>query len=172
MSELLKVNEIFLSIQGEGTRAGLPCAFVRLAGCNLRCQWCDTQYAWTEGRTMSVEEIAASVAEFGCPRVELTGGEPLVQPPSTVLLRRLADTGYQTLLETNGSLDLSPVDRRVVKIVDVKCPSAGQGESFHWPNLELLLPMDEVKFVIADRTDFDYAVGVVRRHEASRGDAR
>ena len=168
MSEMLKVNEIFLTLQGEGARAGLPCSLVRLAGCNLRCRWCDTRYAWTDGKSMSLSQVLGRVAELACPRVELTGGEPMSQPAAVELLRRLAEAGYETLLETNGSLDLSAVDARVVKIVDFKCPFSGQAESFHWPNLHHLMPRDEAKFVLADRGDFDFAAAVVREHELTR----
>lgn len=165
MAEMLKVNEIFLSLQGEGTRAGLPCSFVRLAGCNLRCKWCDTAYAWTDGQDMSVENVLHRLEELACPRAEVTGGEPMFQPLTVELLRRLAEGGYEALLETNGSLDLAPVDSRVVKIVDFKCPSSGQAESFLRSNIELLTPRDEVKFVLADSQDFDFAVDVIHRHD-------
>jgi 7-carboxy-7-deazaguanine synthase len=168
MAEMLKVNEIFLSLQGEGTRAGLPCSFVRLAGCNLRCKWCDTAYAWTDGQEMSVENVLHRLEELACPRVEVTGGEPMIQPLTVELLRQLVEGGYETLLETNGSLDLAPVDGRVVKIVDFKCPSSGQAESFLRSNIDLLTPRDEVKFVLADSEDFDFAVDVIRRHDLCR----
>ena len=165
MAEMLKVNEIFLSLQGEGTRTGLPCSFVRLAGCNLRCKWCDTAYAWTDGQEMSVQNVLHRLEELACPRVEVTGGEPMIQPLTVELLRRLVEGGYETLLETNGSLDLAPVDGRVVKIVDFKCPSSGQAESFLRSNIDLLTPRDEVKFVLAGSEDFDFAVDVIRRHD-------
>ncbi len=151
------VNEIFRSIQGEGTRAGLPCVLVRLTGCNLQCNWCDTEYARAEGRSMTLDQIAARVRELNCPRVEVTGGEPLVQAATRKLLRRLCDQGYEVLLETNGSRSLAPVDPRVVKIVDVKCPSSGMAGKNHWENFEYLSTRDEVKFVIAGREDFDFA---------------
>lgn len=164
MDEVLSVNEIFLSLQGEGTRAGLPCAFVRLAGCNLRCRWCDTQYAWAPGQNMPLSAVLRQVADLDCRRVEVTGGEPMAQAATPGLLSRLCNAGFETLLETNGSLDLSRVDARVVKIVDVKCPSSGHGDSFLPANLELLLDHDEVKFVLADRADFDYAAAFISRH--------
>lgn len=148
---------MFRSLQGEGTRAGLPCSFVRLGGCNLRCAWCDTRYAWEGGRMMSVDETLRQVAELGCRRVELTGGEPLLQEGALELLRRLCDLGYETLLETNGSVDVSAVDRRVVKIVDFKCPSSGQTAHNRYENAQALTARDEVKFVLADRADFDFA---------------
>lgn len=162
--DLLKVSEIFRSIQGEGTRAGLPCTMVRLAGCNLRCTWCDTRYAWDEGREMSVAEVLGAVDRLQCPRVELTGGEPLLQKPADGLLRALCDAGYETLLETNGTRPLDAVDPRVVKIVDVKCPSSGCAEETLWDQIENLNPRDEIKFVIASREDFVYA----RKSLASR----
>jgi 7-carboxy-7-deazaguanine synthase len=168
MNETLKVNEIFRSLQGEGVRAGMPCAFVRLAGCNLRCTWCDTQYAWDEGAEMTLDEITREVEKLDLTRVELTGGEPLIQEASPVLLSRFCDEGFETLLETNGSLDVTGIDERVVRIVDVKCPSSGQAESMHWPNLAALTGKDEVKFVLADRDDFDYACRVLAEHELPR----
>ncbi len=156
MSEL-KVSEIFLSLQGEGRATGLPCVLIRLAGCNLRCTWCDTSYAWEGGETMSLEQILARLEEFRCRRVEVTGGEPLLQPATAELLTRLCDRGWSVMLETNGSLDVSPVDPRVVKIVDFKTPSSGQQEKNRWLNVHALAASDEVKFVLADRGDYDYA---------------
>jgi 7-carboxy-7-deazaguanine synthase len=153
----LKVNEIFLSIQGEGTRAGMPCMLIRLTGCNLRCSWCDTGYARDEGQWMSIDQVLARIEPLACRLVAVTGGEPLLQPATPELLRRLCDTGYTVLLETNGSLDILPVDHRVVKIVDFKCPASGQQENNRWANLEQLTQDDEVKFVIADREDYDFA---------------
>jgi len=162
--DIVRVNEIFVSLQGEGTRAGLPCAFVRLSGCNLRCRWCDTARAWDGGDDMDLADVLQAVASLGCGRVEVTGGEPMLQPSTPDLLARLCDAGFETLLETNGSLELSRVDGRVVKIVDVKCPSSGEAGSFLEANLAHLSPRDEVKFVLADRTDFDYARGLLARH--------
>jgi len=157
MASSVQVSEIFLSIQGEGTRAGLPCVLVRLAGCNLRCRWCDTRWAWEGGEQMSIDEVLARVAEFRIPCVEVTGGEPLAQDGALELLRRLCDAGYETLLETNGSLDISPVDARVVRIVDFKCPSSGADQANLWENVDRLVGCDEVKFVIADCADYDFA---------------
>ena len=157
-----------MSIQGEGTRAGRLCAFVRLAGCNLRCQWCDTQYAWTGGDTMSIDDVLARVSAFDCPLVEVTGGEPLTQPGTPRLLGALAEAGYETLLETNGSIDISKLDQRVVRIVDFKCPSSGQSEHNLWTNASLLTDRDEVKFVVADRGDYNFACRAVREHELVR----
>lgn len=168
MNAALKVNEIFLSIQGEGTRAGTPCVLVRLTGCNLRCAWCDTKYAWDQGETMSVEEVLRRVDRLGRRRVEVTGGEPLTQAASVELLSRLCEAGYETLLETNGSIDISPVDRRVVRIVDFKCPSSGQSAANRWENVELLTNRDEVKFVIAGREDYEFARAAVEERQLPR----
>ncbi|MDY6914492.1 MAG: radical SAM protein [Planctomycetota bacterium] len=165
MGQKLNVNEIFRSIQGEGTRAGLPFTFVRLAGCNLRCKWCDTEYARHEGLAMSLADVMKRVAELGCWRVAVTGGEPLTQPQTGELLSRLADTGYETLLETNGSLDIAAVDSRVVKIVDFKCPASGQADANRWQNVEHLNRADEVKFVIADHDDYDFARAAVEKYD-------
>ena len=166
MSETLIVNEIFKSIQGESTRAGLPCVMVRLAGCNLRCAWCDTVYAQdaAAGRAMSVDDVLARAGELGCPRAEVTGGEPLLQPAAASLLGRLCDAGFETLLETNGSQDIAAVDPRVVRIVDFKCPSSGADAANRWENVEHLTARDEVKFVIADRRDYEYARDAAARY--------
>jgi len=161
----IKVNEIFLSIQGESTRAGLPCAIIRLTGCNLRCSWCDTRYAWQDGQDMTIDEVLARVDSLGCRRVEVTGGEPLIQPAAAELLRRLCDGGFETLLETNGSRDISQVDGRVVRIVDFKCPSSGQDHANMWENVSRLTARDEAKFVIADRRDYEFARAAVRERE-------
>lgn len=165
MSRTLTVNEIFLSIQGEGLRAGLPCTFIRLTGCNLRCRWCDTPYALLEGEPAELSELLRRVEQLGCKRVEVTGGEPLIQPGTIELLQMLCDAGYETLLETNGSLDISPVGGRVVRIVDFKCPSSGQAEANRWANVEHLTARDEVKFVVVDRGDFEFARDAVRGRE-------
>ena len=162
MEPTLKVNEIFRSLQGEGARAGLPCTLVRLAGCNLRCRWCDTAYAWDEGENMTLAQVLHKVSDLGCMRVELTGGEPLLQEASLTLLSELCRRGYETLLETNGSLDISPVDSRVVRIVDVKCPSSGEADRNLWDNLTRLTARDEVKFVLADRGDYEFARRIVQ----------
>jgi len=162
---MLKVNEVILTIQGEGTRAGLPCILVRLAGCNLRCRWCDTRYAWTEGRERDVDDVLREVCGLGCRRVELTGGEPLLQAEAAELLRRLCDEGMEVLLETNGSLDLSVVDGRVVRIMDIKCPASGEAGAMRWENVAFLSPRDEVKFVLADAEDYRYARSVILEHK-------
>jgi len=159
----LLVNEIILSIQGEGTRAGVPCVLVRLTGCNLDCSWCDTQHARTEGIEMSIDDILASVSRLDCPLVELTGGEPLTQPNANELLTAFCEAGFETLLETNGSLDISGVDPRVVRIVDIKCPDSGQSDQIFWSNIRQLRPDDEAKFVIASRRDYDFARDAVKK---------
>ena len=166
MSEKLIVHEIFKSIQGESTRAGLPCVMVRLAGCNLHCSWCDTPQARdpAAGREMSAEEVLARVAESGPRRVEVTGGEPLIQQACGDLLRRLCEGGFETLLETNGSQTIAPLDPRVVRIVDFKCPSSGADAANLWANVQHLTARDEVKFVIADRRDYEFARDAEARH--------
>lgn len=164
MKKLL-VAEIFASIQGEGTRAGLPCAFIRLAGCNLRCRYCDTAYAQdeSEGREMAVEKAAEQVLAFGIPLVQVTGGEPLLQSACGDLIEELLAAGAEVLLETNGSLDITEVDPRVVRIVDIKCPGSGSSDSFRWENLSDLRAEDEVKFVVCDRGDYEWARDVISR---------
>ncbi len=157
MADTLSVNEIFRSIQGEGTRAGLPCIFVRLAGCNLRCSWCDTAYAFTDGTRMTLDEVVDRVAQLDCNLVELTGGEPLLQPAAPPLMTRLADLGRTVLLETGGSLDIRGVDSRVIRVMDLKCPGSGECDRNRWQNIPRLRRTDEVKFVIATREDYDWA---------------
>lgn len=161
---MLTVFEIYLSIQGESTHTGRPCVFVRLAACNLRCTWCDTPYAFTGGTKRTVDDVLAEVRALGCRLVELTGGEPLLQPDAIVLLERLVAEGFEVLLETGGHMPTDRVPTEVVTILDVKCPGSGEAAAMHWPNLDRLAPHDEVKFVIRDRADFDYACGVVARH--------
>jgi 7-carboxy-7-deazaguanine synthase len=157
----LTINEIYTSIQGESTFAGRPCTFVRLTACDLRCAWCDTVYAFTEGHKESLDEIVAEVRRLGVPLVELTGGEPLLQKNAIPLMQRLVAEGYTVLLETGGHVPIDDVPPGVHRIVDVKCPGSGESARMHWPNLDLLTPRDEVKFVIADRADFEYARDVV-----------
>jgi 7-carboxy-7-deazaguanine synthase len=159
---VLQVNEIFHSIQGESTRAGEPCVFVRLTGCNLRCVWCDTAYAFHEGRPMSVEQVVARVASYDCRLVEVTGGEPLLQPEAVPLLRALVAAGHDVLLETGGSLPVEEVPAGVARIIDVKCPGSGESERNRWQNLDVLRPGDELKFVLADRGDYDWAAARIR----------
>ncbi|HEX2163266.1 MAG TPA: radical SAM protein [Thermoanaerobaculia bacterium] len=161
-AERLRVNEVFYSLQGESTRAGLPCVMVRLTGCQMRCSWCDTEYAFHEGEWRTVAEVVEEVAGFGCPLVEVTGGEPLLQPGTPTLLSALADRGFEVLLETGGGLDVGAVDPRVRRIVDVKCPGSGEHEANHWPNLDLLRPTDELKMVLAGEEDYLWARDLVR----------
>jgi 7-carboxy-7-deazaguanine synthase len=164
VADTLIVNEIFQSIQGESTYAGLPCVFVRLTGCRLRCAWCDTAYAFTAGTPRALEEIVNQVNGYRCPLVEVTGGEPLAQPNCLVLLRLLCEAGHTVLLETSGSVDIAPVDPRVIKIMDIKCPGSGESDQNRWDNLRHLRPHDEIKFVIADRADYDWAKHALTEH--------
>lgn len=168
MSDALIVNEVFLSLQGESTFAGLPCVFVRLTGCNLRCSYCDTACAFTEGRPWTLDELLAEIDRLArpyrtpqnCPRlplVELTGGEPLLQSNSLALLKALCDAGFTVLLETNGALDISAVDPRVHRIMDLKCPSSGEAGRNRWENLRHLRSTDQLKFVIASVQDYEWA---------------
>jgi 7-carboxy-7-deazaguanine synthase len=161
----LTINEIFHSIQGESTHTGRPCVFVRLTACDLRCSWCDTPYAFTEGRKMSIDDVVARVAEFECPLVEITGGEPLLQEGVYPLMDRLIEAGHSVMLETGGHISIERVPKAVVRIVDVKCPGSGESAKNHWSNLERLTAQDEVKFVIKDRADYEYARDVVARHD-------
>jgi 7-carboxy-7-deazaguanine synthase len=163
ITKVLTVNEIYLSVQGESTHVGRPCVFVRLTACDLRCRWCDTAYAFTGGRKMSIDEVLAEIARHGTPLVEITGGEPLLQRDVYPLMERLLEQRYVVLLETGGHVPLDDVPDAVVAVVDVKCPGSGEAARMHWPNVEQLSPHDEVKFVIADRADFDYAADVVHR---------
>jgi len=153
----LIVNEIFFSLQGESTHAGLPCVFVRLSGCNLRCTYCDTAYAYNEGQTLEKSEIMKRVGAYPCKRIAITGGEPLLQTGTPDLVLNLLQIGHEVLLETNGSLEISQVDSRCYRIVDVKCPSSGEQSSFNHDNLKYLGPSDQVKFVISNQEDYDYA---------------
>jgi len=158
----LRLTEIFYSIQGESTRAGRPCVFVRLSRCNLRCTWCDTTYSFHGGEKHSLDGIVETVASHGCNLVEITGGEPLLQAPVHSLMTRLCDAGYEVLIETSGSLDITPIDDRVCVIMDLKPPGSGEVEKNLWSNIDALKPTDEVKFVIADRTDYDWSVAACR----------
>jgi 7-carboxy-7-deazaguanine synthase len=161
----LVVHEIYASIQGESTFAGLPCTFVRLTGCPLRCRWCDTPHSFTEGSPMTIDQIVTEVERHSPALVEVTGGEPLSHPECDELLRLLADTGKQVLLETSGAISIESVDPRVISIVDMKCPSSGEVDSNDYENLRRLRPRDEVKFVIGNRYDFDWSVAIVRQHD-------
>ena len=161
---MLTINEIFYSIQGESTYAGRPCVFVRLTACDLRCSWCDTPYAFTEGHKMSVDDIVAEVARYDCPVVEITGGEPLLQEDVYELMQRLHADGRTVMLETGGHRSIARVPRDVLKIVDVKCPGSGEAHRNDLGNLDLLAPHDEVKFVVKDRADYEFARDIVSRH--------
>jgi 7-carboxy-7-deazaguanine synthase len=163
----LTVNEIFYSIQGESTYAGRPCVFVRLTGCNLRCSYCDTQYAYNEGLLIEQEEICEKVASFNCSLVEITGGEPLLQKETPELVRRLIDQGYEVLMETNGSQDISKIDEKCIRVMDIKCPSSGEHQHTDFTNLDRLSEKDEIKFVIGDRNDFDFAKTVLQRYPSA-----
>jgi 7-carboxy-7-deazaguanine synthase len=162
---MLTVNEIFHSIQGESTHAGRPCVFVRLTACNLRCSWCDTPYAFHEGQKMTVDEVVDRVREYGCRVVEVTGGEPLLQQDVYPLMERLLADGREVLLETGGHMSVAAVPAGVARIIDVKCPGSGEAEKMDWSNLDRLTPRDEVKFVLRDRADYDYARDVAARHD-------
>jgi 7-carboxy-7-deazaguanine synthase len=166
---MLRVTEIFRSIQGESTHAGRPCAFVRLTGCPMRCVWCDSEYTFTGGEHVSIEDVMRQVRAFGCQLVEVTGGEPLAQKGAFELVRRLCDEGFEVLIETGGYVSTGAVDGRAKIILDVKCPASGEAERNHWPNLERLrADRDEVKFVVADRKDWEFARGVVERYDLER----
>lgn len=159
----LKVSEIFYSLQGESTQVGRPCVLVRLTGCQMRCVWCDSDYAFHGGRWMTLPEVLAEVARHGCPLVELTGGEPLLQPAARPLLAALCDAGYEVMLETGGGVDIGGVDSRVRRVVDVKCPGSGEAANNRWANLELLTSRDELKLVLASRADYEWARELVVR---------
>jgi 7-carboxy-7-deazaguanine synthase len=159
---MLTVNEVFFSIQGEGTRAGRPCVFVRLTGCPLRCTWCDTAYAFHEGSKRGEDEVLSQVESFPCTLVELTGGEPLSQPAAFPFITRLLDSGREVLVETSGHVLLAGLDPRAVAIMDIKAPGSGEAHRMEWRNLDLLKPIDEVKLVIADRRDYEWSRDLVR----------
>jgi 7-carboxy-7-deazaguanine synthase len=163
----MQITEIFKSIQGESSHAGLPCVFVRLTGCNLRCSWCDSEYTFTGGHRMAIEEVLKEVEQLS-PRgglVEITGGEPMLQEREVVpLMHRLLESGFTVLLETSGERPLERVPKRVIKIVDVKCPNSGEPNTFHMENLETLEPHDEIKFVLSDRGDYEFARDFIAQH--------
>jgi 7-carboxy-7-deazaguanine synthase len=160
----LTINEIFHSVQGESRHAGRPCVFVRLTLCNLRCAWCDTTYAFEEGTDMPVGAVLERVAAYGTRYVLITGGEPLLQEGVHDLIGELCDRGFEVAVETGGSLDLAPLDRRVMVVMDLKCPGSGMGARNRLENIDLLKPGDEVKFVVADRADYDWSRGMIERH--------
>jgi 7-carboxy-7-deazaguanine synthase len=164
----LVIHEIYASIQGESTFAGLPCAFVRTTGCNLRCVWCDTPQAFHGGTRMPRTDVLARALALGTPLVEVTGGEPLLQPGVLPLLSELADAGKTVLLETSGEADVAGVDRRVHKIMDLKCPGSGESHRNRWSNLEHIGPSDEIKFVLADRTDYEWMRAAIAERDLVR----
>ena len=166
---MLRVTEIFHSIQGESTHAGRPCAFVRLTGCPMRCRWCDSEYTFTGGDHLSIDAIIEQVKSFGGRLVEVTGGEPLAQKEAFTLIERLCDEGYEVLVETGGYVSTEAVDQRAKVILDVKCPASGEESRNHWPNLDWLrADKDEVKFVVANRSDWDYAQELIERMELQK----
>lgn len=166
--ELLRVSEIFASLQGESTTVGVPTVFVRLTGCPLRCRWCDTAYAFSGGERLTIDEILARVSDLGLPEVCVTGGEPLAQPACRDLLTALADTGHRVSLETSGALPIAGLDPRVRCVMDLKAPGSGEADKNLWDNLDHLRPHDEVKFVLAGRADYDWAKDVLKRHDLAR----
>jgi 7-carboxy-7-deazaguanine synthase len=166
---MLRVTEIFRSVQGESTHAGRPCSFVRLTGCPMRCVWCDSEYTFTGGERMELDAVLERVRDFGCRLVEVTGGEPLAQREAFELIRRLCEENYEVLIETGGYVSTEGVDARACIILDVKCPGSGEAERNHWANLERLrADKDEVKFVVADRADWDFTREVVARYDLTR----
>jgi 7-carboxy-7-deazaguanine synthase len=164
----MKINELFYSIQGESTYAGRPCVFIRTTGCHLRCEWCDTAHAFYEGEEMTLDAVIEQVRAYGCPLVELTGGEPLLQRETPMLVTRLLNDGYTVLVETSGSLDIRLLDPRAIVIMDIKCPGSGMTQAMRWENLDALKPIDEIKFVIKERADYDWAASIVARHQLDR----
>jgi 7-carboxy-7-deazaguanine synthase len=162
---LIKVNEIYFSVQGESSRAGLPCVFIRLTYCNLRCEYCDTEYAFYAGEDYTIGEIVSEVKKYDCRLVELTGGEPLIQTQALDLMKRLCDEGYDVMLETGGSLSIQDVDRRVMIVMDLKCPTSGMIKKNFYENINYLKPSDEVKFVIGNREDYEWAKEIIEKYK-------
>ena len=165
---MLTVNEIFHSIQGESTRAGEPCVFVRLTACDLRCSWCDTPYAFYEGRKRSIDDVLREVERYQCPLVEITGGEPLLQEDVYPLMDALLERGHTVMIETGGHRSIARVPPAVVRVMDVKCPASGESDKNLWANLDLVGMNDQVKFVVQDRGDYEFARDVIARHELAR----
>jgi len=161
----IKINEIFYSIQGESSYAGLPCVFVRFTFCNLRCSYCDTEYAFYDGKELTIDEIIKQVEQYGCHLVEITGGEPLIQENIHPLIQELFNNNYEVLLETGGHVDIGQIDKRVKIILDIKCPSSGESKKNLWSNLDKLNSSTEIKFVIGDKNDFDWAVSIVDKYQ-------
>ena len=162
---MLKITEIYRSIQGESTWSGLPCTFVRLTGCNLRCSWCDTEYGFFGGKKMSIDDVFQEIEKLNCPLVELTGGEPLLQPKVALLADRLLDAGYQVLVETGGHMDIDIVSSRAVRIVDMKCPASEMTDKNDYKNLERVTNQDEIKFVIQNKEDFIWAEALIKQYK-------
>ena len=167
-SGTIKVTEIFHSIQGESTYAGHPCVFIRLTGCPLRCTWCDSEYTFSGGTLMTLDEIRARVKSYGCDLVEVTGGEPLHQPTALFLIEQLCGEGYTVLVETSGAINISLVDQRARIIMDVKCPGSGMVDRMLWDNLDRISEKDELKFVIRDRADYDWASSILKQYGLSQ----
>ena len=167
---MLRVTEIYYSIQGEGSKSGLPCVFVRLSGCNLRCSWCDTEYGFSGGKEMSCAEILRTVQEYNCSLVEVTGGEPLMQTETPELVDLFLENEYSVMVETGGSLDISVLSDKTIKIVDMKCPGSGMSEKNDYENLQRLTAIDELKFVVADKKDFDWSCALIKKHQLENRD--
>jgi 7-carboxy-7-deazaguanine synthase len=165
---MLKVNEIYYSVQGESSKAGLPCVFIRLTYCNLRCTYCDTEYAFYEGKDYSIEEIISEIKKYNCNLVEVTGGEPLVQTESIRLMKRLCDDGYEVMIETGGSLPIEQIDKRVSVIMDLKCPSSKMMKKNRYENIKHLKTIDEVKFVIGSREDYEWSKNIIKEYELNK----
>jgi 7-carboxy-7-deazaguanine synthase len=161
----LRINEIYYSLQGESTHMGRPCVFIRLTHCNLRCSYCDTEYAFYEGNDLTISQIVEKVKSFACSLVEITGGEPLIQKNVLPLMENLCNSGFDVLLETAGHLDISETDIRVKRIMDIKCPSSGESKKMFWKNIDHLKEGDEVKFVVGTQEDLDYSKDVIERHQ-------
>jgi len=162
---MLKVNEIYHSIQGESTNAGLPCVLIRLTGCNLRCTYCDTEYAFYDGREFSIQQIIGVVKKYNCKLVEVTGGEPLMQNESIMLMKKLCDEGFDVMLETAGNMQIENVDERVKIIMDLKCPSSGMMDKNLYANVNHLKKVDELKFVIGNRKDYDWMIEIISKYD-------
>lgn len=163
-ADILNISELFVSIQGESTHSGLPCGFVRLAGCNLNCVWCDTAYACADGQEMTIGKIMNTVSQWHVPLIEITGGEPLLQSGCVALAESLLKKGHTVLIETNGSLPIDALPEAVIRIMDIKCPGSGMSEKMHWPNVDALNSCDEVKFVLASREDYEWALNTMKQY--------
>ncbi len=162
---MIKVNEIFYSIQGESSYAGYPCVFIRLTGCNLRCSYCDTKYAYKNGNSMNIDRIVEIVERYECPLVEITGGEPLIQEETPVLVNSLLERGYKVLVETNGTKNINVLAKDAVCILDIKCPASGESDKTDWDNIYRLGPGDEVKFVLSNIDDYEWAKEIIRKYK-------